>query len=197
MNADLHYSFTAYNQLDPKLGQEYSQAGLVAPASTILLAEVQGATYGGGGPAPASEPFGNPLTQGELYSPAVTGGYDPSGGGYNVPEGSFTYGTFYATGPTAGYSCVGGSPSGSSDSATTLQCASNFLTGVHTDGANYLCCDGHVKWVRGSQVTGGMAAKLPTNSQLAFVSGVGAYASGTSALTDLNGNHITLTFSPV
>lgn len=35
-------------------------------------------------------------------------------------------------------------------------------TGRHSDGANYLACDGHVKWLRGSQVTGVSSAASPT-----------------------------------
>jgi len=39
-------------------------------------------------------------------------------------------------------------------------------TGQHSDGANYLLCDGHVKWLRGSQVSsGGNNADDPNNDQ--------------------------------
>ena len=38
-------------------------------------------------------------------------------------------------------------------------------TGLHLDGSNFLLCDGHVKWFRGSQVSNGVSAATPTDAQ--------------------------------
>ena len=47
------------------------------------------------------------------------------------------------------------------------QYSSEFLTptGLHSDGANYLMADGHVKWLRGSQVSSGYTASDQNNPQ--------------------------------
>jgi prepilin-type N-terminal cleavage/methylation domain-containing protein/prepilin-type processing-associated H-X9-DG protein len=43
----------------------------------------------------------------------------------------------------------------------------NAVTGRHTDGANYLLCDGHVKWLRPAAVSAGGPASDPSQPQTA------------------------------
>ena len=72
------------------------------------------------------------------------------------------------------------------------------LSGVHTDGSNWLACDGHVKWMRGIQVSGGYTNPVTTNAQ-GQPAGYDGYASGTAALkgpTSTGFSLVALTFSP-
>ncbi|BDI28971.1 hypothetical protein CCAX7_10220 [Capsulimonas corticalis] len=63
--------------------------------------------------------------------------------------------------------------------------------GIHTDGANYLACDGHVKWLKASRISPGkdaLAAENPEDSANEHASGtsylnVNGGASGSAALT--------------
>ena len=60
----------------------------------------------------------------------------------------------------------------------------NQPTGRHTDGSNYLFCDGHVKWLRGSAVSPGPSAAQPADAQGAtpaapFAGGTFPSAAGT------------------
>jgi len=166
-NADLH---------NPTTGVSLSLAALNATSSTVLLFEVQNTCDKNSLPGIN---LTDPLT--ESQSTAGNGGNDPSTG--LELENFFTSGAVYATGPTAGFSCS------SITSSTQLHCTSN-LTGVHSDGSNWLATDGHVKWLRGSAVSGGTisadtnAAQNTTN------------ASGASALKGPSGGPVTLTFSP-
>ena len=177
MNADLHHNQGS----DPLVGAAYTLAKLNAPASTVLMCEIQNAFNRYGSP-------GTPITQYsyETQSPAATGGYDPTVN-YDT-ENYGANGAQYATGPTAGMICASGS-----GAPNKLHCAPSFLTGVHADGSNWLACDAHVKWLKGEQVTGGQTPPSMTTNQ-SIASG---YAAGTSSLTDSNGNKVTLTFSPI
>ena len=68
----------------------------------------------------------------------------------------------------------------------------NTLTGRHTEGANYLATDGHVKYLRPNQVSTGynaITSKDPQDST--FYDG---FAAGTDSLS-ANGTKVTLTFS--
>ena len=61
--------------------------------------------------------------------------------------------------------------------------------GRHTDGSNYLAADGHVKYLRGVQISAGATAESPADFQDAWV----ATAAGTACTGDPG---IVLTFSP-
>ena len=68
-------------------------------------------------------------------------------------------------------------------------------TGRHTDGSDFLFCDGHVKWLRGSQVSSGFS---PSNGDENAAQGAGDadgadYAAGTNGA--LNGVTAAATFS--
>ena len=91
-----------------------------APASTVLLCEIQGLTFD-----PTAGFTGD-------YSPSATMGTEFWGG--NLPNSRGAYAT------------------GSSPAKPLTTIASGT---VHTSGANYLACDGHVKWLLPSRLSGG------------------------------------------
>jgi prepilin-type N-terminal cleavage/methylation domain-containing protein/prepilin-type processing-associated H-X9-DG protein len=156
-----------------------SQAALTSPASTVLLFEVnndtaaiasydEGAGVGYGVNTVFMSPVGNGL-QGGLFDSVVAGSATPV---YDQSKGATS--TQYATGPISG------------QYSTSLTGFSEFtaLTGLHTDGSNYLAADGHVKWFKGEKVSGGVSAASATTAQTVN-SGTGAMtgaASGTGAL---------------
>ena len=171
-NADLHNP----SAVRPNPGVSLSLAALNATSSTVLLFEVQNTCDKTGLPGVT---LTVPAT--ESQSTAGTGGTEPLTG--TELENYFITGAVYATGPTAGFSCS------SITSSTQLHCTGN-LTGVHSDGSNWLATDGHVKWLRGPAVSGG-AISADTNAAQNATN-----ASGSSALKGPSGGPVTLTFSP-
>ncbi len=143
-----------------------------APASTVLLCEVQGAVSLF--PQDAAEGTASGAT---ALSPAVDGldgaTAAPADMINSLSGTDGNAGTFkYATGVLGGRT------------ATNLASDYTGPTGIHTDGANYLAADGHVKWLRPNAVSAGTAA----------ISGNGQGAT-TAAATDTLGS-FALTFSP-
>jgi len=90
-------------------------------------------------------------------------------------------GAKYATGYIGGYSNVDLIKSGAP---------------VHTDGSNWLAADGHVKWLRGEQVSAGRPANKATDVEVHNTAENQAFAAGTGSMTQQNGSKVTLTFSP-
>jgi prepilin-type processing-associated H-X9-DG protein len=181
----VNYNFYAGDQASEVAGASsgYKANGITlstfnAPAVTVELFEVQNVPDDNGNlgiqlikPTGASQPY-------ETHSPSGTAGCDNGG----KPQ-SFANKASYATGIVS--------------QATSLKLI-NSNTGVHTDASNYLAADGHVKWVRGTSVSGGYVQSSPT--QQAGVEnpfqGCGG-ASGTSILKNSGGFPVVLTFSPV
>ncbi len=136
-------------------------AQLNAPASTVLLSEVQG------GVANIQDPNADTGGGQGNFSPAANGG-DALGAGYI----DYTTGAKYVDGTSA---TVGlGNPPCSSANVTAL-----LKTPVHTDGSDFCFADGHVKWLRGSQVSPGPNAAQSTDPQS---NGCGV-AAGTASTT--------------
>ena len=139
-----------------------------APSSTVLLAEISG------------DPTDFTAAQ-ENGSCGFTGTWNQQP--LNVCGGGGTL--KMETGPMSGYTDT--SANGHYDQGTK---------GLHSDGSNFLLCDGHVKWVRGSQVSIGYPALTSTTPGTPVPAG-GAldgnphYAAGTGVLAPY-----TLTFSP-
>ncbi len=108
-----------------------------APASTVMLFEVQGYYWN-----PQNPNVTQDLSPAGSMDPYFYGGY-PSGGNNNQH--------MYATGSSPGKVLNGTLASGP----------------VHTGGANYLACDGHAKFLQPSRVSGGKdndgASNPPTN----------------------------------
>ncbi len=166
-----------------------------APASTVLLCEVQGgqaqpnfnAVEGADVGAGFASVAVDGLDKNTTTAPADIINWGSGAGGTpgaDSPNGARV--TKYATGPMGSI-------------APTNQ-TTNYtgLTGIHTDGSNFLACDGHVKWLRGPAVSPGRTAATATSVQATDPAGVYAAntnAAGTGALT-ANGANYALTFSP-
>ena len=100
-------------------------------------------------------------------------------------------GGLYATGFMGGR---GGSVSANPSEAAALVGNSEsaffqYPTGRHLDGSNFLCADGHVKWLKGDAVSNGITATLSTDPQK--TNGTFCYSQAEGAQ---NGTHA-LTFS--
>ncbi len=172
----------AFNQSLAGNGPTGALAAMNASASTVLLCEVQGDT------ADITRTEGPEAIQvGAGYASAAVDGLDvtiatvapgPSDivnwqDGHDE-TGDSTRLTKYASGPMGGIA------------PTNLTRDFTGLTGVHTDGSNFLAADGHVKWLRGSAVSPGRTAANATDGQ-----NNGTTAAGTSNL-----GNFALTFSP-
>ncbi len=128
----------------------FSIASYSAPASTVLLFEVQGNFFNGGSNG------WNVSNEGQDYS--GSGGYSAAGWGISNNSGG-GYGTWVVNG------------AGAWTSPTNLLMATGYLRGVqsgdfvrftgqygrHSQGANYLMADDHAKWFRSSAVSPGTA----------------------------------------
>ena len=165
-----------------------SGSGLVAtpglaqqngPASTVLLFEIQGNTSG-------NTNIGIPLTT-TTNTNGGSGGTENSSGigmgsaGWGGGKPQTDYGhAIYATGNIGGYTLV----------------SVNGTTGIHSDGSNYLACDGHAKWMRGAGVSGG--ANAPTAASAEVHNTTNGTAAGTNSMTQdaaNGGGKVGLTFS--
>jgi len=116
---------------------------LNAPASTVMLIEVVGATAD----------VTDPLEDGWNYTGSNAGeshsGSAQGNENWNTANGSTTSGYLLSTG------YMGGRGTSMNSGAFAAP------TGRHTDGSNFLLCDGHVKWLRGTAVSDGQAAYTP------------------------------------
>jgi prepilin-type N-terminal cleavage/methylation domain-containing protein/prepilin-type processing-associated H-X9-DG protein len=138
---------------------------LNAPSKTIMLCEVTAAAYNpADGDAQAVADLSTPDEAGDQgSSPAATGG---------CANGSpATFGVFAAVSTAMpNQNCTLPLATGfmgqSGPRARDFQTAepnNNYLapTGRHSDGSNFLFCDGHVKWLRGAQVSTGVVVVAP------------------------------------
>ena len=164
-----------------------------APTKTVMLAEVTAAAYNpsltdGQAVADLSTPTeaGNqsyrPVAKCANGSPAVFGtlaGLGP------ISAGEDPCSLPLATGFLGQY---GGARAANYSTATGGFYLS--ATGRHTDGSNFLLCDGHVKWLRGSQVSTGdvhtsdpipTLNETPTDNQDQRPLPTGASAAGTES----------------
>ena len=191
-NAAVPVSYAMNNDLTPGsqgtiFGPSYTLAHFNAPANIVMLFEVTGAPVDvttpdessvNGTTAPPSrflsaagwgiESSATPNT------PATLGG-GHWGGGSGAGDGG-SAGLFYAT----GYS---------------LGSRGNTYGGpaAHTDGANYLAADGHVKYLRPTRISSGYGANSSNDHQ---DQSYGQEAAGTDNMTLNDGKtQVTLTFS--
>jgi prepilin-type N-terminal cleavage/methylation domain-containing protein/prepilin-type processing-associated H-X9-DG protein len=145
-------------------------AAVQAPASTVMLTEVQGMQ------ADVTNVQNDPLEVDSTHwygSESVDGG-DTGPGYIDQPTGQ---------GAVAKYASGNSSSSGLGNPARTT---GHDMDGRHTDGSNFLLSDGHVKWLRATAVSPGLN-NANSNSGMA-----GFYAAGTGALSTGN---FTATFS--
>ena len=156
-----------------------------SPANTVQLFEVQKVgDPGAGGPGiPITDPYEGGVA-GNGKSPGGMGSFAGQFAGGNRPVAQDNVGVIYATGQIGGNVPTGQSP--------------NLTTGVHTDGSNWLACDGHVKWLRGIAVSGGAYASDPNNPEMDSAATDSTVASGTSKMTLSDGKTgVVMTFSPI
>ena len=156
-------------------GNYFTRAGSPAlsaqrsPANTVLLFEIQKQVY--------LDPSNQSEQQSAIGDGAV--GSNPNGspsGGCGKGLDSSNCSAVYATGQIDGYNIPNW----------------NGKLGVHTDGANYAALDGHVKFVRPSQVSGGLTAPTPTSP----ADSTNTTAAGTDSMIMRNGvSRALLTFS--
>ena len=174
-------SYGANNNLATGNGAKArSLAEFNASSSTVLLYEVSGVT------AAVTSPDENTVG----FTTAPTSRFLSAGGfGSTVAPNNSHWG--------------GGD--GTGDSAVAAPCRYNFgpnaggrtaagldaLIGRHTDGANYLATDGHVKYLKPNQVSTGYNAGNSNDPQNNYYAGTSA---GTASLS-ANGTKVTLTFS--
>lgn len=144
-------------------------ASLNAPSSTVLMFEVQGYIAQLSNPNEVSSPTGN----GGIIS---TGRYTP----YGTPSGSAAD-RYYAAG------IIGG---------RTAMAPYALKEGVHTGGANWLAADGHVKWLRGSAVSGGATPSSTGCAQDACLNNSRDNAASTDNMM-IGTNRAEMTFSPI
>lgn len=179
-------NFNAFGGLNVSSEYPLYLSQFKAPSSTILLTEVQGDA------APIMQNPEVPTTAGSgIESPAGNGGF-PGGTDFPIDEVTspgnaqivqnvaWSKNTMWATGP------MGQNFASTATTATAQAAGFLGITGIHTNGANYLACDGHVKFVQGQYISAGGTASSPNNPQ------VGWQAAGTGAL----GQYI-LTYSAV
>lgn len=166
-----------YNVVDLGTGKNAgSLSGLNAPASTVLCFEatnvVTNVTTNPETPT-ATNPQYSPTGNGLTFSNGGSGLFDQLTG-FNNSGGEF------ATGDMGGKTNISVGKSTSTQTYTSI-------APYHTDGANYLAADGHVKWLRPSSVSPGQP-NTQTGSQ-----GPGNFdsAAGVGNLGTFN-----LTFSP-
>jgi len=142
-----------------------------APAKTVLLCEAFGSV--------ADVASITEATNAGIYSPSTNG---PG----NTQGGSSIAGL--ATG------CLGGDPS--SCPGPTAPSWVHYNTARHTDGSNFLMCDGHAKWLRGATVSRGDVASAANCNQDNSPAVTGC-ASGEQAAGTQSSSAYAATFSPV
>ena len=149
-----------------------SLAAQKAPASTVMLFEVVNCTDTG---------FGTPgvdVTNAAEISSSIGLGSIDGGCGSGI-DSNYCHAR-YATGLISGYNIP--------NWQGTL--------GIHTDGANYAATDGHVKWLRPSNVSGGLTAARATDNEVFNPASGQGLAAGTSSMTRADGvTRVALTFS--
>lgn len=121
-----------------------------APASTVMVCEVQGLNFD-----PAAGVAGD-------ISPSAT--MDPGFWGGSLPGGVGQYAT------------------GSSPGKPVMTIGTGT---VHTSGSNFLACDGHVKWLNPSRVSGGGDAINATDAETQTSGGNDGNAAGTSCMDNV------------
>jgi len=104
----------------------------------------------------------------------------------NVSDKGAQYGNYSATGEGFGLYCYKGYGSGGAYATGNMggQTLSGGPTGRHLDGSNFLMGDGHVKWLRGDNVSRGNLATNATDAQNGNqAEGTGYSGAGAHAVT--------------
>ncbi|MGI4787541.1 MAG: type II secretion system protein [Janthinobacterium lividum] len=166
----LNLNFTRTESQDATATDQHSGqsiASIAAPASTVMLCEVHGITGPILDPNEASAFIVSSVSNGN-----PGGGVYPFGNQGNNPGGDDNgNGGELMTGCLGGRDCTGSlaTPANNNEGYAAL-------TGLHTDGSNFMMTDCHAKWFRGSAVSGGSNALAEDCNQ-----------DGKPAVTDCNG----------
>ncbi len=167
----------------PVLNTAVAMGETNAPASTVLLFEVEGNTniditnyYESQYPTYYANSNSSPFGNGNLNY------FSPAGGGSisACPPPSAASTLKYATGYLGGRD----------PNLYNVACMYTGKTGRHNGGANYIMADCHAKWMRGEQVSAGRNATSPTANQTAGQFNNAAGTSGT-----IPGGNMAVTFS--
>jgi prepilin-type N-terminal cleavage/methylation domain-containing protein/prepilin-type processing-associated H-X9-DG protein len=183
---NMNVTASTYQPLSTPAGNPLSI--LNAPASTVLIVEVQG----------CEAALTNPN---EIDSSSGNGG-DCYGNGKYRPQNtaSSQNNRKYATGP------IGTAPGNNRyahfevASANTPAADLALNPAVHSGGANYLLCDGHVKWEMPQFVSGGATPSASTGcAQDACIqtTATGPPTDSSATTDQMNNNPWVITFSPL
>ena len=137
---------------------------LNSPAKTVMLCEVSAAAFPGAGDAQAVADLSTPDEYGDQVSPApACSNGSPATFGVEAAVSTLPTGNNCTLPLATGFMGVNGIRSAyfSTAAGTNIYLAP---TGRHTNGSNFLLCDGHVKWLRGNQVSTGVAVTTATPS---------------------------------
>ena len=185
---------TAWSPNGYHIGINGAASGLTSPDHSVLVCELTkgvGFLNGDTSEAVSGSPYASPSTNGWDISVGAAPGvynYSPLSTGY-MGNRSVQVSGFYNAAPFPGSSQGNGVITTPAD-------------GIHTSGSNFLLCDGHVKWLRGSQVSSGLTAYAATDNQgVSSLSGdvmVNARAAGTQSSQGASAGSLpfTATFSP-
>jgi len=171
---------------NPVYPRQYVESSLVAPSKTVVLFEATcGSNITTNWSYDLTDTPENPAYPYER-SPATVGcspnGTTDSDGANNSAVGPET-GFVPTTGNIGNVTCSYPVPGSKS---------SPPLTGLHEDGSNYLCADGHVKWLHGQNISTGYDAATSTGDEILYSSGH-YRAAGTNSTNP----QWTLTFSKI
>jgi prepilin-type N-terminal cleavage/methylation domain-containing protein/prepilin-type processing-associated H-X9-DG protein len=147
-----------------------------SPANTVLLFEIQNNHWG----VPWMADGGVPVTDPD-EGDSGSGNGSNSGASALAPATCWTQ-AWYATGNIGGYPLYTGPLNGD---------------GVHNGGSNFLAADGHVKYEKPTRVSGGLPAASAGAVEIHNTSANAGFAAGTASMTQQDGSHVDMTFSPI
>ena len=161
-NVVVSYALNKNLTLDGAMpGGSSNLAAQTSSANTVLLCEVKNGNQFIG--------FGN--TNGDTWSQSpvtiTDQNIDFCDLAFGIPQNYLVHGGTNTSCQQDGWNCQGHT--------------ANSVTGLHTDAANWLFCDGHVKWVRAANIAGGRNADAPDCNTYSATS-----ASGDTACVDNN-----------
>jgi len=157
--------------------KQYTVANLLGPSKTVMFFEAIAGSNSAGWNYDLTESPENPSLPYQR-TPASNGacGYGSSHNNVAYDDGA---GNSAGGGSQTGYVPVTG-VLGNVPTCTFPMPASGSslaLTGSHSDGSNFLFCDGHVKWLQGQNVSTGFDAANATDDQLNFYDSPTLFAS--------------------
>ena len=169
-NQDLWATFAGYTN---------TLSSMNAPDHTVLLLEARGNDY----QVLVQGLLADQLAANGVSSHVSTGYYatESTAGVYSLPNSQPVLETGVLGGDPSKVSNLGGAPAGM-----------ELRPGRHSDGSNFLLCDGHAKWLMAAKVCPGLSALTPASSRRAD----GFTAAGTES-PEVKSGTFAVTFSPI